>query len=114
MREINTIKFIKKIFIHKNFSAVFFTSLLSFLLILLIGLGLAWYNRAQIFGYFAKEYLRDTNDQNADNKDDIKNTAERILEKQTIFSQEHFVVNAVKKNKSGSCFNNYLQRSSQI
>ncbi len=97
MREINTIKFIKKIFIHKNFSAVFFTSLLSFLLILLIGLGLAWYNRAQIFGYFAKEYLRDTNDQNADNKDDIKNTAERILEKQTIFSQEHFVVNAVKK-----------------
>ena len=97
MQEINIMKFIKKVFMNKNFTAVFFTSLLSFLLILLIGLGLAWYNRAQIFGYFAKEYLRDTSDQNTNNKDDIKNTTERILEKQTVFSQEYFVIDAVKK-----------------
>ncbi len=98
MQEINIIKFIKKVFAQKDFLAVFFTSLLLILFILLIGFGLIWYQRAQIFGYFAKEYLKETqNQENTDKKNDIQVTTEKILEKQTIFSQEHFVIDVVKR-----------------
>ena len=94
MPETNLIKFFKKIFPNKNFIFSFLTSLSVFLLIFLIGLGFAWHSRAKLFGYFAKEYLREAQD--ANNKDSVK-TTEKIIEKQTIFSQESFVVDAVKK-----------------
>ena len=94
MLETNLIKFFKKIFPNKNFLFSFLTSLSIFLLIFLIGLGFAWHSRAKLFGYFAKEYLREAQD--ANNKDSVK-TTEKIIEKQTIFSQESFVVDAVKK-----------------
>ncbi len=97
MQEINIIKFIKKVFANKNFATSFLTSLLSFALIALLGFGLAWHNRAKIFGYFAKEYLRETQNQNSNNENGPQAVTERILEKETIFSQEHFVVDAVKK-----------------
>lgn len=87
----------KNIFKNKDFTSAFLTSLLSFLIILLIGLGLAWHKRVEIFGYFAREYLLGNQNQDLNNKNDIKSTTERILEKQTIFSQEHFVIDAVKK-----------------
>ncbi len=90
-------KFIKKYFTNKDFTAGFFTSLLSFLFILIIIFGLAWNKRAQIFGYFAQEYLKEAQEQSSNDKDGNKVTTERILEKQTIFSQEHFVIDAVKK-----------------
>src|SRR3989344_5357287 len=88
MPETNLIKFFKKIFPNKNFIFSFLTSLSVFLLIFLIGLGFAWHSRAKLFGYFAKEYLREAQD--ANNKDSVK-TTEKIIEKQTIFSQESFV-----------------------
>ena len=94
MPENNIIKLIKKSFTDKNFASVFLTSLLSFLLIIVLGLSLVWHYRTKVFGYFAKEYFQEM--QNANNKD-TQVTTERILEKQTIFSQESFVVDAVKK-----------------
>ncbi|HBB49303.1 TPA: hypothetical protein DEQ22_00905 [Candidatus Nomurabacteria bacterium] len=95
MPEINIIKLIRKTFSNKDFAFVFFTSLLSFLILILIGAGLIWYYRADIFGYFAEEYLQIAQERN--NTDSAPVGAERILEKQTIFSQESFVVGAVKK-----------------
>lgn len=70
----------------------FLTSLVSLLIIIAVGLGIVWRFRADIFGYFAKEYLQETQDQNRPEK-----VTEKILEKQTIFTQERFVVDAVKK-----------------
>jgi serine protease Do len=95
MPETDIIKFMKKVFTNKDFSSIFFTSLLSFLILILIGAGLIWYYRADIFGYFAEEYLQIA--QEGNNVDDAPAGAEKILEKQTIFSQESFVVGAVKK-----------------
>src|SRR3989339_2096800 len=95
MPEINIIKLIRKTFSNKDFAFVFFTSLLSFLILILIGAGLIWYYRADIFGYFAEEYLQIAQERN--NTDSAPVGAERILEKQTIFSQGSFVVGAVKK-----------------
>ncbi|MFA6301243.1 MAG: trypsin-like peptidase domain-containing protein [Candidatus Paceibacterota bacterium] len=89
MEEKNISDIIKKSFAKlrgKNFIAVFLTSLLSFVLIFVIGFGVIWHYRANIFGYFAREYLKDAQ-ANTNNS----------LEKQTIFSQESFVVDTVKK-----------------
>jgi serine protease Do len=93
MQQIDIIKFIKKIFANKNFVSVFFTSLLSLLIIILIGVGVVWHYRANVFGYFAKEYLKEAQTGN----NDAKNTAEKIIERQSIFSQDSFVISAVKK-----------------
>jgi serine protease Do len=93
MQEIDIKKFFKKVFVNKDFASVFFTSLLSFLIIILVGAGLVWHYRANIFGYFAKEYLSELKNGN----NDVKNTAEKIIDKQSIFSQDNFVVDAVKK-----------------
>jgi len=89
MQEINITKFIKKIYDGKDFVSIFVTSILSVLLILVLGFSLIWYYRANIFGYFAKEYLSAPQNSN--------NITERTIEKQSIFSQESFVVDAVKK-----------------
>ncbi|OGI60748.1 hypothetical protein A2641_00385 [Candidatus Nomurabacteria bacterium RIFCSPHIGHO2_01_FULL_37_25] len=97
MQEINIIKFIKKNFTNKVFVTSFLISLLSVLFIMLLGFGLFWYNRAPIFGYLAKEYLRETQDQNLDIKNDTQDITERILEKETFFSQERSVIGVVKK-----------------
>lgn len=95
MQEKNIIKFIKKFFTNKNLVSVFFTSLLSFLIIVLAGAGLAWRYRANIFRYFAEEYLREA--QSSNSRDDIKTGAEKIIEKQSIFSQDSLVISTVKK-----------------
>lgn len=93
MQEINIIKFIKKFFSDRDFLLIFFTSFLSFLITILISSSLVWYYRANVFGYFAKEYLKD--EQNGNN--DTKNAVENINERQPIFSQDSFVIDAVKK-----------------
>ena len=85
-------KFIKKVFVNKDFVSAFLTSLLFILLIITLILGLIWHYRTNIFGYFAQEYLRETQNQNESEK-----VIEKILEKQTIFSQEYFVIDVVKK-----------------
>ena len=85
--------FIKKTFANKNFIHIFLTSLLSFCLVLFLCAVVVWHYRAKIFGYFAKEYLQDG--QSADSS--AKSTTEKIIEKQSIFTQERFIVDAVKK-----------------
>jgi serine protease Do len=87
----------KNFSINKNFINAFLTSLLALLIIVAIGLGLVFHYRAKIFGYFAKEYVQDTQNQYERDKNEIKPVTERILEKETIFSEEHFIVDAVKK-----------------
>jgi serine protease Do len=93
MQELNIIKFIKKFFTDKNLISVFFTSLFAFLIVLLVGGGLIWHYRANVFSYFAKEYLQEAQVGNGD----AKTTTEKIIEKQSIFSQDSFVVDTVKK-----------------
>ncbi|HEU0085399.1 MAG TPA: trypsin-like peptidase domain-containing protein [Candidatus Paceibacterota bacterium] len=66
--------------LSKNFLLVLSTSFLLFIFFLLITVTTAWYFRADIFRYFADEYLAE-NSQSA-----VMNT----------FSQEYAVVNAVK------------------
>lgn len=92
MEENNITKFIKKIIENKDFVSIFLTSLFSVLIIIIIGVGVVWRYRANVFGYFAREYLKE-----AEEGGKYGNTTEKILEKQTIFSQESFVVDAVKK-----------------
>jgi serine protease Do len=85
----NILDIIKKSFIDlrgKSFIAVFLISLFCFILVLVIGFGVLWYYRVNIFGYFAKEYLNE-----------IQADSNNLSEKQTIFSQEYFVVDTVKK-----------------
>lgn len=94
MQETNLLKFIKKVFTNKSFWTIFLTSLLALLIILVAAGGIIYHYRANVFGYFAKEYLKE-----ADNsKSETSTTAtEKIIEKQSIFSQESFVVDTVKK-----------------
>src|SRR3989344_298856 len=94
MKEIDIVKFIKKVFGNKYFAYVFFTSLLSFIVLFLLSFSLVWYFRSSIFGYFAGEYVRDTQEQNMTK--DEKIATEKIIEKQ-IFTEEKFVIDAVKK-----------------
>ena len=89
-------KFLKKIFLNKNFVFVFFTSLFSLFIILAISAMAVFYFRANIFGYFAQEYLRDNQEQSLNSKDNKNVATEKIIEKQLIFSRESFVIDAVK------------------
>ncbi len=99
MQDLDIIKIIRKMFtkINKNFILTILESLISLIIILAISLGVVWHFRANIFDYFAKEYLKEI--QNPDNSlgSDGKLTTEKIIEKQSVFSQESFVINAVKK-----------------
>jgi serine protease Do len=97
MQNINITEYIKKIFLNKNFLYVFIVSLISLIIILAIGLGLIWYFRANVFDYFAKEYLQEIQNKNNILGSEEGLTAEKIIEKQSIFSQESFIVDAVKK-----------------
>ena len=81
------VKFIKKGFRSPNFASTFVASLISIFIIILIGVGLVWSYRANIFGYFAKEYLQEAESSTGTNK----NTEETAL------TQDSFVVDAVKK-----------------
>ncbi len=92
MQDFNLIRFIKNNFTNKFFLTIFVSSLISSIVIIAVGVSVVWYFRANVFDYFAQEYLKEAQDQNKSDK-----VSERILEKQTIFSQESFVVDAVKK-----------------
>ncbi len=97
MQDLDIVKIIKKLFLNRSFVYVFFVSLISLVIILAIGLGFVWNYRANVFNYFAKEYLQEIQNPNNVLGNDGKMTAEKIIEKQLIFSQEFFVVDAVKK-----------------
>ena len=96
MQNFDIVQFINRSFREKNAFSIFLTSFIVLLIFIVIGAGIAFYYRAGIFEYFAKEYL--ISSQNSDaNQDDAKNVTEKIIEKQSIFTQEYFVVDAVKK-----------------
>jgi serine protease Do len=97
MEDSKITKIIRKIFLNKNFIYAFSASLITLIIILVIGLGFVWRFRANIFDYFAKEYLQEIQNPNSRLGINDKSTAEKIIEKQSIFSQESFVVDAVKK-----------------
>lgn len=83
---------IKKIFQNKTFLLIFLTTLISLIVILIIIFGIIWHYRANVFDYFAKEYLREVQE----NENETKGL-EGSVEKQSVFSQESFVVEAVKR-----------------
>ncbi len=89
--------FIKKIFFKNSIITSFLTSLISLLVILAIGLSLVWHYRANVFDYFAKEYLKEIRNPAGTLSEEGKMSGEKIIEKQSIFSQESFVVDTVKK-----------------
>lgn len=97
MRDLNIKSLLKKIFANKNFIPVFLTTLFSLVFFIALGIGLVWHYRANVFEYFAKEYLRDAQNQNVKQGDSVKVTTDKVFDEQTIFSQESFVVDAVKK-----------------
>src|SRR3989344_5953051 len=88
MWEIVIIKFIKKVSKNKDFLHLYFLLLSSLLIFFLVVFSIAWNFRAQLFGYFAREYLQDTQARNEIGKEDTKITTEKIIERQLIFSKE--------------------------
>jgi serine protease Do len=70
------------------------STLLAVILFVGAGLLVVWHYRGNIFAYFAKEYIKQA--QESGNPTEAA-AAEKIIEKQTIFTQETFVVDAVKK-----------------
>lgn len=88
-------KIIKMVFLNKNLIQIFVVSLVSLLIILVLGIGVVWHYRANVFSYFAKEYLEETRDEVG--RDEATVSTEKIIEKQSIFSQDSFVIDAVKK-----------------
>jgi serine protease Do len=96
MQNIDITKIMKKV-LNKNFVNMFFVSLISFIIILAISAGFVWYYRASIFDYFAQEYLQEIQNPTIPTGSDQKLITEKIIEKQAIFTQETFVVDAVKK-----------------
>lgn len=95
MENLDILQFIKKSFAEKNLFSFFLISIASFVLILFIGIGVTFYYRAHLFEYFAREYLLGGEDKTKTNV--TEGVAEKIIEKQSIFTQEYFVVDAVKK-----------------
>ena len=93
MKISNIFSYPKRIFSNKTFISTLLTSLLSVIIVLAIGLGTVWHYRAKIFGYFGNEYIKESQSPN----NNSGNIAGNILGTQPIFSQESFVVNAVKK-----------------
>ncbi len=91
IKDSNTAESLKKFFTNKDFPRIFFTSLLSIIIVALIGAGLVWHYRANVFGFFAKEYLQEIQNQNANNKNGIGGI------ETPAFSQDSFVIDAVKK-----------------
>jgi len=88
-----------KNFLKKRFIPIFLVSLFSLIIFSVVGGGLVWKYRANIFDYFAKEYVQDLEIENEKSllEDAQKPVTEKIIEKQSIFTQERFVVDAVKK-----------------
>ena len=84
----NILKFFKKSFTNKDFVRIFFTSFVSFLVVILVIFAVVWHYRAKVFGYFAKEYLAEVQNQNLNNRGERLNPT---------FSADSFVVEAVKK-----------------
>ena len=87
-------KFIKQSFGERNILSMFLIAIGVSVLFIFLCAGVLFYFRGEIFGYFAKGYLSLSPDVEENSKADI---TEKIIEKESIFTQEYFVVDAVKK-----------------
>ncbi len=106
MQDTTTTNSIKK-FILKNIFLfkVFLTSLLAFLIVFSIGLGIIWNYRGEVFSYFAKEYAKEIQSQDKVALNEISVPiidengllAPIVVEKPEPQNQESLVVSAVKK-----------------
>ncbi|MEI6280823.1 MAG: trypsin-like peptidase domain-containing protein [bacterium] len=96
MQGINIINKIKNFCESNPFLAGFFVSIIAILIVFGVGVGFILHYRANIFSYFAKEYLQEVQNENA-NSGGGSSTVPNIIEKQSIFTQDSFVVDAVKK-----------------
>lgn len=81
----------KNYFLNKTFVYAFLISLACVVVILAIGFGIIWRYRTDVFGYFAKEYIKS-------GEQISNNSGQTVIEKQSVFTQESFVVDAVKKS----------------
>ncbi|PIR68241.1 hypothetical protein COU49_02090 [Candidatus Nomurabacteria bacterium CG10_big_fil_rev_8_21_14_0_10_35_16] len=97
MEEKTPIQLIKESLEGKNIFSVFFSSLISLLILLAIGIGLVLHFQTEIFGYFAEKYILSSQNLASNQDGDTNNITEKIIEKQSIFTQEYFIVDAVKK-----------------
>jgi len=88
---------IKRIFNNRFFVAIFLYSLISVIIALLVTFGFVWYFRANIFSYFARGYMQENQGQINNKNSNSKSEAEKIIERQSILSQESLVVSTVKK-----------------
>lgn len=92
----NSIKnFSKKLPRKRIFIPTILTSLGLLVVVLALGLGIIWHYRANVFSYFAKEYLKEMQVASDSN---IKSNLVNAVESQSLLSQESLVVNAVKKD----------------
>ena len=98
MQNLNSVKnLIKRTLSNKTFIYAFVSSIASLILVVVICLGLVWHFRANVFSYFAKEYLKETEVPTNNQTGNTKTEAEKIIERQSILSQESLVVNTAKK-----------------
>ncbi|MEI7765276.1 MAG: trypsin-like peptidase domain-containing protein [bacterium] len=97
MQKIDILFYIKKIFKSRSFVLAFITSLVSLIIILAIGLGIIWHYRAKVFSYFAKEYITESQKIVDIGNSSTKSENEKIIERQSILSQESLVVGVVKR-----------------
>src|ERR1700748_2773922 len=93
MEELDIIKNIKNNFADRKFLSAFLASLVSFIVIALIAIALVWHFRGNIFSYFAKQYYQEEQTASLD----PKSSTGSDTDSQPIFSQDNFVVDAVKK-----------------
>ena len=89
------IKKIKNYFLNTNIINIFIVSFLSLFILIFIAFAFIWYNRVDIFGYFAREYLQQYH-QLSENVDNNKNGV-KDFERRSMFSQDSFVIDVVKK-----------------
>src|SRR3989338_7024802 len=78
---------------QRELAQIFLASLALFLVFLVILVGLLWYFRANIYSYLAQSYVEKVQSAPADPEE---KATEKIIERE-IFTEEKFVVEAVKK-----------------
>ena len=88
---------IKKFFSNNRFLSILIISLFSSFVIFILFFGVIWYFRADVFNYFANEYMIELQSNQNTGKQDNNPITEKIVERQSVFTQEKFVVEAVKK-----------------
>ncbi len=109
MPDINSSELVQELFkkrsleINKNLFSYFLVSLFSVVLVLAVGAGIAWENRAKVFSYLAQEYVKTlpVNTQNvglvANVTDANGNVVPVVVNKPDPLTQEQLVTNTVKK-----------------